>query len=95
MADGWPPAWTIGQSGYGMYTTGRKLRDLTGLRRPVIYIAFSPDGRLLATGDDSKTIRIWDISSGEQIYKLSGHKERGLRGCIQSERTAARFRECR
>jgi len=55
--------------------TGHKIRDLTGLRRPVIYIAFSPDGQLLATGDDSKTIRIWDVRSGEQIYKLSGHKK--------------------
>jgi WD40 repeat protein len=55
--------------------TGQKVRDLTGLRRPVIYIAFSPNGRLLATGDDEKTIRIWDPVSGEQVYKLSGHKK--------------------
>ncbi len=55
--------------------TGRKVRDLTGLRRAVVYIAFSPDGRLLATGDDQKNIRIWDPDSGEEIYKLSGHKK--------------------
>jgi GAF domain-containing protein/WD40 domain-containing protein/PEGA domain-containing protein len=55
--------------------TGGKVRDLTGLRRAVVYIAFSPDGRLLATGDDQKNIRIWDPASGEQIYRLSGHKK--------------------
>ena len=54
--------------------TGQKVRDLTGLRRAVVYIAFSPDGRLLATGDDPKQIRIWDAASGKEIYKLSGHK---------------------
>jgi WD40 repeat protein len=55
--------------------SGKIVRDLTGLRRPVIYIAFSPDGRFLATGDDEKSIRVWDPSTGEQIYKLSGHKK--------------------
>ena len=55
--------------------SGKVVRDLTGLRRPVIYIAFSPDGRFLATGDDEKSIRVWDPSTGEQIYKLNGHKK--------------------
>jgi WD40 repeat protein/GAF domain-containing protein len=55
--------------------TGRRVRDLTGLRRSVIYIAFSPDGRYLATGGDEKTIEIWDPASGERIYKLIGHKK--------------------
>jgi len=55
--------------------TGKKMRDLTGLRRAVVYIAFSPNGRLLATGDDQKSIRIWDPASGEEIYKLTGHKK--------------------
>jgi putative methionine-R-sulfoxide reductase with GAF domain len=56
-------------------TTGRAGRDLTALRRSVIYIAFSPDGRWLASGGDDKTIRIWDVSSGQEIRSLSGHKK--------------------
>jgi hypothetical protein len=56
-------------------TTGRAGRDLTALRRSVIYIAFSPDGRWLASGGDDKTIRIWDVSTGQEIRKLSGHKK--------------------
>jgi cytoskeletal protein RodZ len=55
--------------------TGQKVRDLTGLRRAIVYVAFSPNGRLLATGDDQKNIRIWDAASGKEIYKLSGHKK--------------------
>jgi WD40 repeat protein len=55
--------------------TGLAGRDLTALRRSVIYIAFSPDGRWLASGGDDKTIRIWDVSTGQEIRSLSGHKK--------------------
>ena len=33
----------------------------------MIYAAFSPDGRWLASGDDDKNIRIWDVSTGQEI----------------------------
>jgi WD40 repeat protein/putative methionine-R-sulfoxide reductase with GAF domain len=55
--------------------TGRVVRDLTGMRRSVMYAAFSPDGRWLASGDDDKNIRIWDASTGEQKRLLTGHKK--------------------
>ncbi len=55
--------------------TGHPIRDLTALRRSVIYAAFSPDGRWLASGDDDKSIRIWDVSTGREIRKLTGHKK--------------------
>jgi GAF domain-containing protein len=55
--------------------TGRMVRDLTGLRRSVMYTAFSPDGHWLASGDDAKNIRIWDASTGQEIQRLSGHKK--------------------
>jgi WD40 repeat protein len=56
--------------------SGRAVRDLTGLRRSVIYAAFSPDGRWLASGDDDKSIGIWEVSSGKEIRRLTGgHKK--------------------
>jgi WD40 repeat protein/type II secretory pathway predicted ATPase ExeA len=55
--------------------SGRMVRDLTGLRRSVMYAAFSPDGRWLASGDDDKNIRIWDASTGQEVRLLSGHKK--------------------
>src|SRR5579872_2297951 len=40
----------------------------------VTAIAFSPDGRLLASGDaiDHKIV-LWDVASGRQVRSLEGH----------------------
>jgi WD40 repeat protein len=35
--------------------------------------AFSPDGRILATGDSEGGVRTWDIDTGRVIRKLEGH----------------------
>lgn len=44
-----------------------------GLVKPVRAVAFSPGGKLLAAAGDSKTIILYDTSSGEQVANLSGH----------------------
>lgn len=36
-------------------------------------IAISPDGNLLASGHDNKTITLWDLKSKKQAYTLGGH----------------------
>jgi len=49
------------------------LEILTGHEAAVHALAFSPDGKLLATGSADQTIRLWDVS------KLTGRSgvERG------------------
>ena len=37
-------------------------------------IAYSPDGKLVASGNDNGSIKIWDVSTGKRIQKISGHQ---------------------
>lgn len=52
---------------------------LRGHPQPVYAVAFSPDGRWIATGDESARIRIWNARTGAQVREFS--RERGhIRG---------------
>lgn len=52
--------------------TGRSL-VLRGHTDLVYGLASSPDGRRLATGSWDRTIKLWDTSTGEEVFSLVGH----------------------
>lgn len=46
---------------------------LTGHTAAIRTLAFHPNGRLLASGSDDSTIRLWDIEQGQLCQLLLGH----------------------
>jgi WD40 repeat protein/tRNA A-37 threonylcarbamoyl transferase component Bud32 len=48
-------------------------KTLTGHSREVSSVAISPDGKTLASGSWDKTIKLWNLATGEEIRTLTGH----------------------
>jgi WD40 repeat protein len=38
-------------------------------------VSFNPDGKILATASRDKTIKLWNVETGKEIYTLSGHSD--------------------
>src|SRR5579871_1471396 len=41
----------------------------------ILSIAFSPDGKLLASAGSDKLVRIWSVSTGKVVHTLKGHTD--------------------
>lgn len=59
--------------------TGKFKKTLSGNMGDINCLAFSPNGKLLASGcenvwdEDMDAIIMWDVASGSQVYMLKGH----------------------
>jgi WD40 repeat protein len=47
----------------------------SGHTREIWSIAFSSDGRTFAAGGEDKTVKLWDVASGQMLRALTGHKD--------------------
>jgi WD40 repeat protein len=48
---------------------------LRGHKGPVRCLAYSPDGRVLVSGSDDKTVRFWDLSRRQTCHTIEDHKD--------------------
>ena len=53
--------------------TGEIRQELTGHTNDVSSVAFSPDGKTLASASHDTTIGLWDVMTGERRHTLHGH----------------------
>ena len=54
--------------------TGKQAHSLAGQHKDIVtHLAFSPDGKFLATASYDSTIQLWNPNNGKPIRKLSGH----------------------
>jgi eukaryotic-like serine/threonine-protein kinase len=55
--------------------SGRETLTLAGHNGGVKNVAFSPDGKRIATASDDGTVKVWDTTRGTLIHTLKGHNE--------------------
>ena len=51
--------------------TGKEVKNLQDHIDAVFAVAFSPDGKHLASGSQDRSVKIWDIATGQRLYTLS------------------------
>jgi WD40 repeat protein len=54
-------------------TRGARTATLTGHTAEIASIAWSPDGKLLATGSADQTVRLWNVTTQQATAVLQGH----------------------
>jgi WD40 repeat protein/uncharacterized caspase-like protein len=54
-------------------TTGQQIGELKAHGKGVTHVAFSRDGRFLASSSSDNTIKIWDVGARRELRTLTGH----------------------
>jgi hypothetical protein len=62
-------------------SNGRHVRQVGGMDMAAGLIAFSPDGRMLATAGPDRPLQLWEVQTGKERCRLVGNEWQGI-GCI-------------
>lgn len=78
-----PPSWWSGRpliTGLGLAKlslwdpdTGKFLRSLDGHAGGITAVAYTPNGKILATAAADKTVRLWDVATAKPTQTFTGH----------------------
>lgn len=63
---------TLRPQGLVIYLKSGPITNPIGL--PMSSVAFSPDGKRLATGGADRVVRMWDTATGKLLRELKGHR---------------------
>jgi WD40 repeat protein len=58
--------------------SGKEVGRLVGHQGRVHTVAFSPDGKTLASGGEDRSIRIWEPATGREVRRINPAQERGV-----------------
>src|SRR6266852_2919134 len=58
----------------GSTNRGQQTSTVQAHALPVFGVAFSPDGKRLATASGDRSVKVWDLEKGEEVFILNQHK---------------------
>jgi WD40 repeat protein len=60
---------------YYLWRLSHRFSSILRHNGSVLSVAFSPDGKRLATGSGDRTVKLWDAATGQEMLTLKGHSD--------------------
>ena len=51
------------------------IRTIAAHSAAVNCVAFSPDGKVIASGGGDGLVKFWDVATGQELFTLTGHRQ--------------------
>lgn len=65
-------------NGIGLRELAKNITEFKGHKDWISSVAFSPDGKKIASGSWDRTVRLWDVETGKNLLTLKGHRDKVL-----------------